>query len=84
MEAAEPGIPTNTAAMKEPDTPPTYIPSSIAKLKFVFNANVIGRIRAIPRPPERPGIAPSTQPTREHRYIMMKFIGWNKTPSAER
>ena len=84
MEAADPGIPTSTAAIKEPDTPPTYIPSSMAKLKLVLRAKVMGRISVMPSPPERPGIAPSTQPTRQHRYIIIKFTGWNRTPNAER
>ena len=75
MEAAEPGIPTRTAAMKEPETPPTYIPTSIEKLSSVLIANVKGSISVIPSPPESPGMAPRTAPTSVHKYIIMKFIG---------
>ena len=82
MEAAEPGMPTSTAATKEPDTPPTYMPSSMAKLSSVFSAKVMGRIRVMPRPPDRPGMAPRTQPMTQQRYIIRKLAGWSSVLNA--
>ena len=82
MEAAEPGMPISTAAMKEPETPPTYMATSMLKLRCVSRAKVIGSIRVMPRPPDSPGIAPRMQPITAQISIMIKFMGWNKMPKA--
>ena len=84
MEDAEPGIPTSTAAIKDPETPPTYMPINMAKLISVFMAKVMGSSSVIPRPPERPGIAPRTQPTSAQAYITKKFAGCRRIPNAWR
>ena len=82
MEAPDPGMPTSTAAINDPDTPPTYIPTSMEKLSSVLMAKVIGRINVIPNPPDNPGIAPRIAPTTVQIYIMMKFIGCIRVPNA--
>ena len=82
MEAAEPGMPMSTAAMKEPDTPPTYMATSMEKLSSVLRAKVMGRIRVMPRPPERPGMAPRIQPTTPQTSIIRKFMGWSRISNA--